>query len=146
MLTAQTGYPFAVDFSRGYPRYDPHAGSALGLIERGEVDVALVVGDATLIRPRLASLLTSVDCIIVGPHAANTTLGSAHVVISTGADGIHSSGTAIRTDDVPLPLRAPLTHPLPTVAVAHGLAIGVRAIRLHGLVGMGFSQAGPRPS
>src|SRR6184192_1783348 len=43
VLTWQTGFPFAVDFARGYPSYEPQAGAAT-LLGRGEVDVALVVG------------------------------------------------------------------------------------------------------
>src|SRR5439155_1347065 len=43
VLTWQTGFPFAVDFARGYPSYHPQTGGA-AVLGRGEVDVALVVG------------------------------------------------------------------------------------------------------
>src|SRR5207302_1553313 len=43
VLTWQTGFPFAVDFGRGYPTYRPHAGAAERLAA-GEVDAALVIG------------------------------------------------------------------------------------------------------
>src|SRR5205823_3963999 len=50
VLTWQTGFPFAVDFGRGYPTYRPHAGAAERLAG-GEVDAALVIGaPATLPR------------------------------------------------------------------------------------------------
>jgi formylmethanofuran dehydrogenase subunit B len=38
VLTSQTGYPAAVDFSRGAPRYRPFDGGALHLASRGEAD------------------------------------------------------------------------------------------------------------
>src|SRR5581483_5438419 len=43
-LTSQTGYPLAVDFGRGYPRYRPYDGTAGARLARGEVDAAIVIG------------------------------------------------------------------------------------------------------
>src|SRR5213083_202200 len=43
VLTWQTGFPFAVDFARGYPSYQPQVGAAT-LLGGGDVDAALVVG------------------------------------------------------------------------------------------------------
>jgi len=42
-LTWQTGFPMAVDFSRGAPRYHPED-AALPRLARGAFDVALIVG------------------------------------------------------------------------------------------------------
>ncbi len=55
----QTGYPFAVNLSRGYPRYNPGEYTAVELLSRGEVDAAMIVtGDPMqLVRRR-------------GPHAS----------------------------------------------------------------------------
>ena len=39
-----TGFPFAVNLSRGYPRYNPGEYSANELLELGEVDACLLVG------------------------------------------------------------------------------------------------------
>ncbi|MHC1586116.1 MAG: formylmethanofuran dehydrogenase subunit B, partial [Candidatus Hecatellaceae archaeon] len=41
VLLWETGYPFAVDFSHGYPRYNPGETTAADLLARGEVDAAL---------------------------------------------------------------------------------------------------------
>src|SRR5688500_6324004 len=49
MLTAQTGYPMAVDFARGFPRYRPHDGSALAMLQSRAIDTVLVLGDAAFI-------------------------------------------------------------------------------------------------
>lgn len=41
VLTWVTGYPFGVDFSRGYPRYNPGETTANDLLQRGETDMML---------------------------------------------------------------------------------------------------------
>ena len=56
VFTWTTGYPFAVDFRGGYPRYNPDDGSAALLLARGEVDAVLSIGDDALAElPRAAS-------------------------------------------------------------------------------------------
>jgi formylmethanofuran dehydrogenase subunit B len=112
VLTSQTGYPIAVDFSRGHPRYVPHDG-AVARLTRGEIDVVLIVGLAagapTIVQkaPTLA---------VVGPRASETS--GASVAIDTGVAGIHAAGTALRLDDVPLPLRPALGRlPDPTTVL-----------------------------
>ena len=44
VLAWQTGYPFSVNFARGYPHYNPGEYSANALLERTEVDAVLLVG------------------------------------------------------------------------------------------------------
>ncbi|HUQ79920.1 MAG TPA: hypothetical protein VM076_02215, partial [Gemmatimonadaceae bacterium] len=100
VLVAQTGYPFAVDFARGFPRYDPHGSSV------DNADVSLVVGDHASIPPAALRSLERSRCIVTGPRATESSLGSASIRIDTGVDGIHAAGTGVRADDVPLPLRA----------------------------------------
>jgi formylmethanofuran dehydrogenase subunit B len=120
VLTAQTGFPLAVDFARGYPRYAPHD-AALTSLQRGDVDIALVVGDASFVPATVMEALAGVRCIAIGPRASASPLGSAPVVIDTGVAGIHDAGTALRTDDVPLPLRPPLTGPPSAAAIVASL-------------------------
>jgi formylmethanofuran dehydrogenase subunit B len=120
VLVAQTGYPCAVDFSRGYPRYAPHAHSARG------ADVTLLVGDPNDIPETITSELAGLGKVLVGPHASETALGAQGIVIDTGVDGIHAAGTALRTDDVPLPLRASVPGPRSTADVLHAIRAAVR--------------------
>ena len=118
MLTAQTGYPTAVDFSRGFPRYRPYDGSALVMLESREIDAMLVLGDSGLISPGVSQAIAAASHrVVVGLRASESVLGS-DVAIDTGVPGIHSAGTALRTDDVPLPLRPSLTGPPSVDAVA----------------------------
>ncbi len=44
ILAWQTGYPFAVNLGRGYPRYNPGEFSAWRMLERREADACLLVG------------------------------------------------------------------------------------------------------
>ena len=133
VLVAQAGYPFAIDFARGYPRYDPHEGTALALLGRREVDLALIVGDATLVPNDLADALGTLQSVVIGPHVSEHALGRMVVVIDTHRDGIHAGGTAFRSDDVPLRLRPALTSSVETARVLRSVATGVRQAQLSGL-------------
>jgi formylmethanofuran dehydrogenase subunit B len=119
-LTAHTGYPTAVDFSAGYPRYRPHDG-ALERLSRGAVDVALVVGAVRLVPQGLIDRLAAVTTVLVGPRATESAL-AATVAVDTGVVGIHESGTALRMDDVALPMFAAITGPPATVDIVTALA------------------------
>ena len=103
VLTWQTGFPFAVDFGRGYPTYRPHAGAAERLA-RGEVDTALVIGAPATLPDSVARALAGVATVAIGPRASAAGWQPA-VAVDTGVAGIHEGGTAFRMDDVPLPLR-----------------------------------------
>jgi formylmethanofuran dehydrogenase subunit B len=125
VLTSQTGYPCAVDFAHGYPRYAPHDGSALAALQRGDVDVALVLGDAELIPTNVQAALNVSRCAVVGPGASGVALGSV-IAIDTGVVGIHDDGTVLRTDDVPLHARASLQGPPSLASTAQAVADLVR--------------------
>ena len=104
VLAWQTGCPAAVSFARGHPRANPGELDAAGLLERGEVDAALVIGaDAP---PGLGDLPT----VVVG--AAQSP--AARVAFATAIAGIDVAGTAHRMDGVPVPLRALLDGDRPT--------------------------------
>ena len=117
VLTSQTGYPAAVDFSRGAPRYRPFDGTASHLAARREVDAILVAGRLQDIPGRVAALLSSVPAVLIGPAASAAPLGPRSVAIDTGLAGVHEAGTALRLDDVPLPVRAVAPGPPPAAAV-----------------------------
>ena len=128
VLVAQTGYPFAIDFARGYPRYDPHDGAALARLREGAVDVALVLGDAGSLPDDVVRALGGVRCIVIGPRASESPLTPGAVAIDTGVDGIHARGTCIRADEVPLPLRALVAGPPDTASVIRAVGNAVRRL------------------
>jgi formylmethanofuran dehydrogenase subunit B len=119
-MTSHTGYPTAVDFSAGYPRYRPHDRTEERLA-RGAVDVALIVGSVGLVPPRIVDRLAGVTTVVVGPRATECAL-AATAAVDTGVVGIHESGTALRMDDVALPMFAAMAGPPPTVDIVAALA------------------------
>jgi formylmethanofuran dehydrogenase subunit B len=119
VATWQTGFPFAVDFVGGTPRYHPMDGAGPSL-SRGEIDVALVLGASTTVPVPVATGLSSVPTILIGPRA-NAAEFRPVVAVDTGLPGVHEAGMALRMDDVPLPLRAFLTGLPGTADVARAL-------------------------
>jgi formylmethanofuran dehydrogenase subunit B len=111
VLTAQTGYPAAVDFSRAVPRYRPFDGTASQLAARGEVDAVIVAGRTIDAPPGVAALLDTVPAVVIGPGASAARLGPRSVAIDTGLAGVHDAGSVLRLDDVPLPARAVVSGP-----------------------------------
>ena len=103
-LTSQAGYPTAVDFARGFPRYRPFDGHAAARMARGEVDAVLVAGAAAALPADLADAMTRRPHAVVGPRATDSRLAAGEAAIDTAIAGIHEAGTALRMDDVPLPV------------------------------------------
>jgi formylmethanofuran dehydrogenase subunit B len=112
VFTWQTGFPYAVDFSHGYPQYNPGETSAVDILLRKESDAALVVAsDPVAHLPRRAvEHLVSNPLIVIDPHF-NATAQMADVVIPSALVGIEAEGTAYRMDHVPLPLKKVVDAP-----------------------------------
>ena len=111
----QTGYPFGINFSRGYPRFNPGEFSTIDLLVRGDVDAAIILGadpGATMPQPCIDHL-TRIPTIVLDPKVTHTSR-LARVHITTAATGISAPGTGYRMDEVPLPLRPALKSPYPT--------------------------------
>jgi formylmethanofuran dehydrogenase subunit B len=116
VLAWQTGFPAAVSFARGYPRANAGELSAAGLLERGDVDAALVVAADPLghLPAAAADRLRELPLVVVDARAT-ATAGAARVAFATAADGVEVAGTVHRMDGVPVPLRAPLGADRPGV-------------------------------
>ena len=123
VLTWQTGYPFAVDHSRGHPRYTP-GDRGLDRLVRGGFTAALVVGSPNLDRDAAAAL-GSIDTVAIGPRASQARF-TTRAAIDTGVAGIHEAGTGYRMDEVPLSLRPPLTSQRSAVQTLQALTEAVR--------------------
>ena len=105
-FTWQTGFPLAVSFTHGAPRYAPMETAATLLAER-RVDLLLIAGSMQSLPDEVTAALGATPHLIVGPRASESESGAV-AAIDTGTAGIHEGGTAFRLDDVPLPLAAPL--------------------------------------
>ena len=128
VFTWQTGFPMAVDYSQGVPRYEGD-GETAALAAH---DAVLLVGDAAGVPPAVTEALAHVPCVAVGPFASQIA-PTPEVAVDVGLPGVHEGGFALRLDDVPLPLRAALPGVAPeSVAVLDALAARLRARRERG--------------
>jgi formylmethanofuran dehydrogenase subunit B len=107
-----TGYPYAVDLSQGFPRYNPGDTTAVDVLLRGDCDAALVVAsDVVSNFPLEASKsLARIPVITIDPHPSSTTLVS-EVVFPTTVMGIETGGTIYRMDGVAIKTRPVVSPP-----------------------------------
>jgi len=110
--TWQSGYPYAVDFSLGYPRYNPGETSCVDILLRGESDASLIIAaDPGSNFPKKAvEHMVRHPLIVIDPHM-NATAILGDVVIPSAFAGIEVGGTAYRMDNVPLPLKKVVEPP-----------------------------------
>ncbi|MEM1578508.1 MAG: formylmethanofuran dehydrogenase subunit B [Archaeoglobaceae archaeon] len=99
----EVGYQYAIDFSRGYPRFSPAEFSAVEVLKRRDCDAALIVAsDPVAHFPKMAvKHLKQIPVIQIDPYPNMTTL-LAKVVIPSAVYGIEAEGTAYRMDCIPL--------------------------------------------
>lgn len=112
VLCWRTGFPFAVNMSRDYPRYNPGEYSANELLERKEADCCLVVGSESteMLSEAARARLDEIPTIVLDyPHVAPSWQPS--VQFATAVYGIHRNGTAYRMDEVPIPLTSVIECP-----------------------------------
>ncbi len=115
VLCWQTGYPFSVNLSRGYPRYNPGEYSANDLLERGEVDACLLVGGESLpeMSAKARDHLNQIPTILL-EYPTVEPLFQPSIRFTTSVYGVHLPGTAYRMDEVPIPLRQVLPSKYPS--------------------------------
>ncbi|MCK4472890.1 MAG: hypothetical protein KAW49_14005 [Anaerolineae bacterium] len=115
VLTWQSGYPFAVNFARGYPRYGPGEFSAVDVLARGEADAALIMASDPVAHfpGAAAQRLGNIPTIVLDP-APSLTTQVARVVFPTACYGVDAADTFYRMDGVPIRLRPVLPSARPT--------------------------------
>ena len=112
VVSWSTGYPFGVNLSRGYPRFNPGEFTTSDLLARGEADAALIVASDPMsnfsqpAREHLAKIKT----VVLDPKLSETAR-VATVHFTTATYGINTPGTVYRMDDVPIPLRPAFESP-----------------------------------
>ena len=129
----QSGYPYAVDFSLGYPRYNPGETTVVDILLREESDAGLVIAsDPVSNFPRKAvEHLVKNPLIVIDPHMNATSLVG-DIVFPTSIVGIEKEGTAYRMDHVPLPLKKVVDPPeglLSDEEILHRILNKVRQIK-----------------
>ncbi|TFG14330.1 formylmethanofuran dehydrogenase subunit B [Candidatus Thorarchaeota archaeon] len=110
--TWQTGFPYAVDYSRGYPRYQPGEYSAVDALAREEVDAMVnIAADPVAHFPEsVIAHLQKIPVINIDPKV-NMTSYVAEVNIPAAIAGIECDGAATRMDGLPLYLRKVIDPP-----------------------------------
>ncbi|MFB3764805.1 MAG: formylmethanofuran dehydrogenase subunit B [Methanotrichaceae archaeon] len=108
------GYPFGLDFARGYPRYNPGEYTAVDVLREKDVDAALIVS-ADLVShfpAACAEFLAEIPvaCIDIAP--CPTTMIS-DVVLPGVIDAMECDGTFYRLDDVPVYFQPFTESPFP---------------------------------
>lgn len=106
VLAWRTGFPFGVNHSLDYPRFNPGEFTAEAILARREADAALLVtaDPEADFSPAARRHLASIPRIVLDFRDVPT-MRSAAVAFRTATYGIHTPGTVYRMDDVPLPLR-----------------------------------------
>ncbi len=107
-----TGYPYAIDFARGYPRFSPGEYTAVDMLARGEADAMLnIAADPAAHFPRAAvAHLAKIPVINIDPKF-NMTSQLAEVNIPAAIAGIECDGAATRMDGLPLYLKKVIEPP-----------------------------------
>ncbi len=110
-----TGYPYAIDFSRGFPRMIPGVTTTIDLLVNGDVDAALIVASDPIahLPQKAVEHLARIPVIVIDAKWSLTTT-VADVIIPAGLVGIECEGTAYRMDDVPIRMKK-LVDPPPGV-------------------------------
>ncbi|KYK36279.1 MAG: formylmethanofuran dehydrogenase subunit B [Theionarchaea archaeon] len=107
-----TGYPFAVNFSQGYPVSNPGEFSAVDVLARKECDAALIIASDPVSNFPADSWkhLADIPTIVMDPKVSLTSK-VAKVCIPVATAGIEAEGTAYRMDGIPLRLKKVLDTP-----------------------------------
>jgi formylmethanofuran dehydrogenase subunit B len=115
VCTWMTGYPFAVDFSRGIAWYNPGETSAVDILARKECDALLVVASDPAAHLPVDSVrhLTDIPVVQIDPYP-NVTTPFCELQIPAAVTGIDAEGTAYRMDGVPVRTRKILDLGYPT--------------------------------
>ncbi|HUX99053.1 MAG TPA: formylmethanofuran dehydrogenase subunit B, partial [Candidatus Deferrimicrobium sp.] len=108
----QTGYPFAIDFARGYPRYNPGEFCANDVLVNKEADAALIIASdpGSNFPSKSVAHLAKIPMIAIEPHITPTT-EIAELILPPAIVGIETEGTAYRMDHIPIRLRKVINAP-----------------------------------
>ena len=114
VVSWQTGFPFGVNFSMGYPRFGPGEFTTVDVLSRGDADAAMIIAsDPGSNFPRKAiEHLKSIPVISLDTKPTATSK-LARVAFATSTYGINTAGTVYRMDDVPITLRTAFDSPYP---------------------------------
>ncbi|MBM4240616.1 MAG: formylmethanofuran dehydrogenase subunit B [Euryarchaeota archaeon] len=106
VATWQSGYPFCVDFSLGYPRYNPGETGANDQLQNKEADAMMVIASdpGAHFPQRALETMAEIPVIAIEPHRTPTT-EMADLIIPPAIVGMEAEGTAYRMEGVPIRMK-----------------------------------------
>ena len=114
VVSWQTGYPFGVNFNRGYPRFNPGEFTTVDTLSRGDADAAMFIASDPASNFPKAAIEHMKKIPIISLDAKQTATSQlAHVAFATSTYGINTGGTVYRMDDVPISMRPAFDSPYP---------------------------------
>jgi formylmethanofuran dehydrogenase subunit B len=116
MLTWQTGFLGGAELSPGGPRPLAGRGTLADMLESGEPDAVLAIGDGWPRGLSDAALkhLSAIPTVMIGRPATFAGSPPATVALGAATPAIDTSGTIVRVDGVCLPVRALFRERLPS--------------------------------
>jgi len=115
VVSWQTGYPFGVNFNRGYPRFNPGEFTTTDVLSRGEADAAMIIASdpASNFPKKAIEHMKKIPIISLDAKDTHTSQ-IAKVRFAVATYGINTGGTVYRMDDVPISLRPAFDSPFPS--------------------------------
>ena len=115
VVSWQTGFPFGVNFNRGYPRFNPGEYTTSDLLGRGEADALCVIASdpGSNFSAKAIEHIKKIPVITLDPKPTVTSK-MAKVAFTTATYGINVPGTVYRMDNVALSLRPAFDSPFPS--------------------------------
>jgi len=106
VATWESGYPYCIDFSAEYPRYNPGETGANDQLQNKEADAMMVIAsDPGAHFPQKAlETMAEIPVIAIEPHRTPTT-ELADIIIPPAIVGMEAEGTAYRMEGVPIRMR-----------------------------------------
>lgn len=118
VLSWNSGFPFAINFAAGYPRYQPGEYSGIDMLHRGEPDAVMFVGPPPLPHLSVAAIahLQSVPVITLSEACGllPPSVGNPNIVFRTRTKVLEEGGSYYRLDEVPLHVRPLISSSWPS--------------------------------
>ena len=112
VLAWQFGFPYSVDLSRGFARYNPGDTSTIDLLARGEVDAMFTIASDPGAHFPISAVkhIAKIPSVCIDPHLTPTT-GVSKLHVPVAFVGVEVGGNAYRMDNVPIDTRKVVDPP-----------------------------------
>ncbi len=108
----QFGFPYSIDLTRGFARYNPGDTSSIDLLKRGEVDAMFTIASDPGAHFPISAVrqIAKVPSVCVDPHLTPTS-GVSKLHVPVAFNGVEVGGNCYRMDNVPIDCRKVVEPP-----------------------------------